>query len=478
MLTREELRKIELFAHLRDDQCDWILAHSEVIDFPPNTYVFKQDEPADFWYVILKGEIQIVQDRDGAEYILATHGVGSFSGEVPLLSGTPYIASARTLAPTTVMRLDNQNFRDMFGICPVIVSKLFGMLQWRIQTTEALARQREKLSSLGVLAAGLAHELNNPAAAATRAANQLGTALDALQAPLMRLSGTLDGGQIEYLLKVRGNAVARTMQPEELDPMTQGDREDEVGSWLDDQDISHSWDIAPVFVTAGLDATKLDDLLDTVGDDALPDAVGWLCAAINAGGLLREIEQSTKRISGLVKAVKSYSYMDQAPQQEVDVHEGLDDTLTIMAHKLRTAKITIVKRYDPALPAIQAYGSELNQVWTNIIDNAIDAMTEAHGTGTLTLSTRHDADNIWVEIADDGPGIPEEVKAHIFEPFYTTKEVGKGTGLGLDIAQRIIFSRHRGEIEVISDSSGTRFRIRLPINAGIIHTDSADKAAS
>ncbi|MBL8133050.1 MAG: cyclic nucleotide-binding domain-containing protein [Anaerolineae bacterium] len=473
MLTRDQLREIELFSHLREDQADWILAHAEVRDYAPNEYVFKQGEPADYWYAVVAGEMQIVQERENAEYVLATHNRGSFSGEVPLLSGTPYIASARTLSATQVLRLDNQNFRDMFGVCPVIVSKLFGALQWRIQTTEALARQREKLSSLGVLAAGLAHELNNPSAAATRAASQLGTALDALQAPLLRLAGALDAEQIALLLEVRARAVAQAITPEDLDTLTKSDREDAVGSWLDDQNIENSWDIAPVFVTAGISTEALDDLRDSIGDDALPDAVGWLCAAVNAGILLREVEQATKRISGLVKAVKSYSYMDQAPQQAVNVHEGIDDTLAIMAYKLRQANIVVARQFDADLPAIQAYGSELNQVWTNIIDNAIDAMTSAHGKGRLTISTWGDAENVYVQIADDGPGIPPEVKARIFEPFYTTKEVGKGTGLGMDIAQRIVFSRHRGEILIDSVPGDTRFTIRLPINAGLIKTEGA-----
>ncbi|MDZ4767750.1 MAG: ATP-binding protein [Chloroflexota bacterium] len=464
MITRDELRQIELFAHLRDDQCDWIISHSEQIQVEAGEYIFRQDAPADYWYMVISGDVQIVQVRDNAEYILATHGTGNFSGEVPLLSGAPYLASMRALVPSVLLRLDGQNFRDMFGVCPVIVSKLFNALQWRIQTTEALARQREKLSSLGVLAAGLAHELNNPAAAAVRAANQLGMAMDALQAPLMRLAGTISADQIDGLLRVRADAVGHIMKPTEHAMMAQGDLEEDVGGWLDDQNIDNSWDIAPIFVKAEIDSTRLETLRHAIGDAALPDAIGWLCAALNAAELVREVEQSTKRISGLVKAVKSYSYMDQAPQQEVDLHEGLDDTLTIMAHKLRSDHIAVVKHYDKTLPQIQAYGSELNQVWTNLIDNAIDAMHSANGKGTLTLSTTQTETDVWIEIADDGPGMPDHVKEHIFEAFYTTKEVGKGTGLGLDIAHRIIFARHRGEIQVESaPGEGTRFRIRLPL---------------
>ncbi len=464
MLTREQLRTIPLFEHLRDDQCDWVIAHSEMIHARPGEIIFRQDAPSDYWYVVLEGEMQIVQTRDGGEYILATHGKGSFSGEVPLLSGSPYIASARALTDISLLRLDGQNFRDMFGVCPLVVSKLFGALQWRIQTTEALARQREKLSSLGVLAAGLAHELNNPAAAAVRAADQLSGAMDALQAPLMRLAGMIDAAQIDSLLALRARAAVQVRQPIEHSSFALSELEESVGEWLDDRNIDSSWDIAPIFVKGGIDADQLDGLSDAIGDDALPDAIGWLCAALNAAELVREIENSTRRISELVKAVKSYSYMDQAPQQQIDVHEGLDSTLMIMAHKLREGHITVVKQYDRTLPTIPAYGSELNQVWTNIIDNAIDAMHGAHGKGTLTVTTSRTETDLWVEIGDDGPGMPPEVRDRIFEAFFTTKEVGKGTGLGLDIAHRIVFARHRGEITVDSaPGEGTRFRVRLPL---------------
>ena len=224
--------------------------------------------------------------------------------------------------------------------------------------------------------------------------------------------------------------------------------------------------IAPTLVTAGIDlGSSWKPCSTDVGDDALSTAMAWLNASLGAASLLREIEQGTKRISELVKAVKSYSYMDQAPLQVIDIHEGIDDTLTMMAYKLRDKHITVVKRVRAAdLPLMTAYGSELNQVWTNIIDNAIDAMSAAHGKGTLTIRTWADDEDVWVELADDGPGIPPDIQSRIFEPFFTTKEVGKGTGLGLDIAHRIIVTRHRGEIKLISQPGETRFQIRLPLH--------------
>jgi signal transduction histidine kinase len=455
-----DLRKIPLFEHLNEFQFDWLVKHSEEVCVPKGEYVYHEGDPADYFYVVVEGEIQVSQDMNGHEMVLALHKPGNFSGEVPLLSGTPYIASSRALVDTRLLRMDSQAFRDMFGVCPVIVSKLFSALSYRIQTTEALARQREKMSALGVLSAGLAHELNNPAAAARRAASQLGESINQLRPLTARLCDRLNDAQFDKLMELQAEAAKRFIESEPLDALTQSDREDELTNWMDDHNVEEGWELAAPLVNARISPEQLDELRDEIGEDALDSSLHWLVLSLNIAGLLHEVEESTKRISDLVKAVKSYSYMDQAPSQAIDIHEGLEDTLKIMNFKLRKAKVNIIREFDHSIPMIHAYGSELNQVWTNIIDNAIDAIGEG---GTITLRTRRDGEAIWVEICDNGPGIPLEVQKRIFDPFFTTKEVGKGTGLGLDIAHRIVVSRHHGELKVESVPGNTCFQIRLPI---------------
>ncbi|MBK9750243.1 MAG: cyclic nucleotide-binding domain-containing protein [Chloroflexi bacterium] len=461
MASAEELGKVPLFEHLRRDQLNWLVEHGEDYFAQAGEYLFHEGDDSTYFYVVIDGEVQITKQAGDGEIILNTHHAGGFSGEVPMLSGTPYIASARAVTETKVLRFNGQAFREMFAICPLVVSKLFQALQWRIQKTESLARQREKMSALGVLSAGLAHELNNPAAAARRATDQLRDSFGQVQPLLVKISRALDEEQLDDLLGMQRTIAEKLRDPEPLDALTQSDREEELSDWLDSHTVEEAYDIAPLFVSAGVSTDLLEQLYDLIGDDDLfADGVRWLNASLTTGTLLNEVERSAGRISDLVKAVKSYSYMDQAPQQDIDVHAGIEDTLMILAHKLRQAKITVKREYDRNIPHILAHGSELNQVWTNLIDNAIDALGD---NGTITIRTWEDGKDIWVELGDNGPGIPEDIQSRIFEPFFTTKDVGKGTGLGLDIAHRIIVDHHRGEIRLLSKPGDTRFQIRLPI---------------
>jgi signal transduction histidine kinase len=331
----------------------------------------------------------------------------------------------------------------------------------------------EKMAALGKLSAGLAHELNNPAAAAARSASQLRESLLALQGLVLESDRAFTDGERREMALVQKAALAhregeRSLDPP-LEPIAQSDLEDELTEWLEARHAEDSWRLAPTFAASGLDTGWLDEIAGRIGDESVLRILPWMEGMLNVADLLDQVEQSTARISELVTAIKQYSYMGQAPQLEVDLHEGLENTLKILAFKLRKANVEVVREFDRNLPKVCVFGGEISQVWTNLIDNAIDAM-KANGRGILTLRTAFHrgapgdrGDEAVVDIVDDGPGIPEDVQSHLFEPFYTTKGVGEGSGLGLDIARRIVRTRHKGEIRFESRPGQTRFEVRLPI---------------
>jgi signal transduction histidine kinase len=322
-------------------------------------------------------------------------------------------------------------------------------------------QQHAKLISLGTMAAGLAHELNNPAAAVGRSAHEAREIFRESSAKAIRL-GTLDMSPEERLV-VAGlpeEVVARAENTGELDSLERSDLEDEVALWLEDRGVEEAWEVSPTLVAAGLDVTWLDELEGRLPGGYAGDVVTWLASEVAGDELLREIGYASIRISELVGAVKSYSYMDKTASKEVDVHAGLNNTLIMLGHKLKKGDIEVVRDYEKNLPPVCGHGGELNQVWTNLIDNAIDAVD---GHGRITVRTASENGRVLIEIADDGPGIPNEVREKIFEPFYTTKDVGKGTGLGLDISHRVVVEDHKGDIRVLSEPGDTRFQVRLPI---------------
>jgi len=321
-------------------------------------------------------------------------------------------------------------------------------------------RQTEKMAAIGKLSAGLAHELNNPAAAAGRAASQLVEALDELQSANIRLARTgIEGDQWDSLIGQAREFRERSANMPGLSPLEASDHEEELLSWLDAHNIDDGWWMASTLVTAGIQDKELDAIAAALPADLLDAAMAWLCRVMNASDHATDVIKSTHGISDLVNVFKSYSYMDQAPMQYIDIHAGIEDTITILGHRLKGG-IEIVRQYDRDLPQVYVPGHELNQVWTNIIDNAIDAMG---GQGALTIRTYRDGEEATVEIADNGPGIPEEIQSRIFDPFFTTKDVGEGTGLGLDVARRIVTSRCDGQIDFSCSPSGTVFRVHIPI---------------
>lgn len=456
----ERLRQLPTFEPLADDVLEWLLEHSEELSYDAGDMLFTEGQSANYFYILLDGQVQITKRMGGQEITLATHEAGAFTGEIPLLTGTAYIASARALQPTHVLRVDQESFEELLATCKPLRSAIFAEVAQRLQNLEAQLRQREKMASLGVLAAGLAHELNNPSAASRRAVGNLREALQKLKVSTAAVNQhKLAEEHIALLYQIQEQAVKQLASDTSLDPLEQSDREDAMGDWLETQGIDAAWQLTATFVQAGMTVEQLEQIQSTLPTPTLNDAVVWLECSLQTGELLKEIENSTTRISELVLAVKSYSYMDQTVVQEVDIHKGIDDTLKILTHKLKKG-VTVLREYDSNLPNIMAYGSELNQVWTNLIDNAVDAM---HGEGQIRIRTSHEADVVLVEIVDDGPGIPPEIQSRIFEPFFTTKEVGKGSGLGLDIAYRIVVQHHHGDLRFTSKPGETRFQISIPI---------------
>jgi signal transduction histidine kinase len=373
-----------------------------------------------------------------------------------------YTNSLRVTAPSRFFVLDAAMYaRMMREWFPMAVHLLEGLF-FGTQTAQQAIGQRERLLALGTLSAGLTHELNNPAAAAVRATSSLRERVAGMRHKLgMIAAGPYNRATLETLIRLQEDAVEQVSKAAALSPMEASDREDAVAGWLEDNGVGGAWDLAPTFVQAGLEVGWLDKVAATVGDATLEGALRWLNYTVETELLMNEIEDSAGRISTLVAAAKQYSQLDRAPHQVVDVHDLLDSTLLTLAGKIGP-DIKVMKDYDRGVPPIPAYAGELNQVWTNLIDNAVFAMA---GKGTLTVRTAFDRDRVLVEIGDTGPGVPQDIQERIFEPFFTTKPVGEGTGLGLDISWRIVVKKHHGDLRVESVPGDTRFRVWLPLTA-------------
>ena len=427
---------------------------------PAGEMLFTEGAIGDKAYVIMAGEIDILEELGGRSVLLATRMAGDVIGEMSLLDQNPRFASGRTRTDTKLLSISHDNLEHLLDTSSSAARVLLSTITNRLRSTELVLRQSEKMAQLGTLTAGIAHELNNPASAAMRGSEQLSSAIELFQQTYQQFYELeFSKEQWDKTAELHEYARLHASQPVDLDSLRRSDREEEIEVWLDSRNVQNSWELAPTLVSLGYQIANLEKLETSFQGGQLSVALHWLSSLYTIYNLLEEINQGTSRIGNIVKSLKSYVYLDQAPVQTIDIHEGLDNTLVMLHSKLKPG-ISLERHYAEDLPKIQAYGSELNQVWTNIIDNAIDAMD---GQGTLRISTEHSDGWVFAEIEDTGVGIPEDVQQMLFSPFFTTKLLGKGTGLGLNISSNII-QKHRGEIKVFSKPGKTRFSVCLPTN--------------
>ena len=468
MITLDELRRVPLLGCLSDGQLGRVLEAGEEKLVRAGEINGREGEPVEHLYVILEGDLRITKKTaDGGETVLNVYTPGNFFAEVPLLAGSPFMASGRALTDCRMFLIPDGLFRGLLTENAAFGRAILETMAERVQILQSVTGQREHLNSLGTLAAGLAHELNNPAAATRRSAEDLRENFAQVRAfgwKLARASadGKLEPRALQTLEEFVDRAISNGASSTPLGTLEESDREEELAIWLEGQGIPDPWDLAPTFVGAGLDIEEMAAVSESVPPVARPAALRYLEAVIGVSGLLDEVEGSAGRVSEIVGTMQGYSNMDRAPVQDVDVNRSLEETLTVLGYKL--GGVSVERDLDPDLPRIAAYGGELNQVWTALLDNAIDAVSEGAERGRVGIRTTCEKDMVLVEVSDDGPGIPEDLRGRIFEPFFTTKDVGSGTGLGLDVGYRIVVGRHGGDIHVVSEPGATRFEVRLPVN--------------
>lgn len=441
-----------LSAALNAKEFDWLSRLGEPVELGQGETLVAEGDLADHFYILIEGELE-ASPRDGPACTFARR-----DDDPPLLIGAVFMRCLEAASACRLIRVGADAYLQQVASQTPASGVIIQGLIWRFRTTEAILHQSEKLASLGKLAAGLTHELNNPASAGRRAASQLREQLNRLYGIAARLAEmSLAPTQLERLFRAAVPSRSGS-EPALIDPVARADAEEALGSWLTERDVENSWELAPRLVESGMTPAGLARFTEGLEAESVNDALSWVCGLITVDSLIQTIGVSTEHISELVAAVKAYAYMDRAPSQEVDVIDGIESTLIILRHRLE--RIVLHREYQPGLPRIWAHGSELTQVWTNLLANAIDALD---GQGNIWIRTGLDGENLTVEIADDGPGIPDEVQSRIFEPFFSTKDTRHAAGLGLDIVYSIVVRRHAGSIQVNSKPGDTRFRISLPL---------------
>jgi signal transduction histidine kinase len=461
---RQALRSIPLLADLAEAEIGWLAEHAEELHLADGDVISREGEPADRMSIILAGEMMGRREKGGDTSRVFIARAGEITGLLPFSRMSTWASTVRAIGPTRLAVVPKDLFGAMLAAIPVLEPRLIGVMTDRARETTRIEQQNEKLLSLGKLSAGLAHELNNPASALGRSVAELRgrlADLPALTAALIRQG--VEPAQMEALCRLHATSEAAAGRSDPaLDPLAQADRESEVIDWLEDRKVKDAWRLAPTFVATGMTAGDLEGFAAGIPGAVLPAALAWVETGIALHLLMGEMENATRRISGLVGAIKDYSHMDRELTEKTatDLHRALDSTLTMLGHKMKVKQVQVKRDYDPQLPAIQAFPGELNQVWTNLLDNALDAVAAG---GNVSVSTRRVNGQAEVVIRDDGPGIPAELMGRIWEPFFTTKPIGEGTGLGLDIARRIVVGRHGGEMRLESRPGDTRFLVTLPI---------------
>lgn len=461
IIMYEFLRKLPLFADLSDDDLENLCLDAEEIEVAEGEELFAEGSSGDHAYVIQAGEFDIIKQVHGQEILLAVRRAGEVIGEMALLQRAPRMASARSRNKAQVLSIGFEQLDHLINKNPNVARTMLQTITSRWRATQAMLRRSEKMAQLGSLAAGMAHELNNPATAALRGAEQLRGIFEVAQNNFLSLDELeLSKEQLDYLINFSEEIQLAASSPSDLTALIRSDKESEVEEWLENHHFVNSWEQAPDLVNLLIDVNRLNKIAKRYSPKQLPHIILWITNTYSVLSLIQEIGEGARRISDIVNALKSYSYLDQAPTQEVNIHDGIDNTLILLRNKLKQG-IVVRREYAENLPKINAYGSELNQVWTNLIDNAVDAM---EGKGELIIRTKQEGKWVSVEIIDNGEGIPLEMQKSIFDPYFTTKPRGKGTGLGLDISRKIITDKHLGEIKLISKPGETKFIVKIPLN--------------
>ena len=456
---RAMLRRVHLFAELPDEDLDWIAASATALDLAPGQLLAAEGDPGEAMYAIASGELEVVKRSRTADVPIARLGPGEIVGEMAVLEGRARNASVRAVAPSRVVEICRADVLELVATRPTAAVSMIRTVTGRLRSTESMLREREKLAALGTLSAGLAHELNNPAAAVQRSSGLLREALDRWAVATRELGSVVAGPEEAQAIGELGLAISTLAQagPPD-DPLDRADRAEAIEAALAAGGVANAGAFAAALVDGGWDEARIERVKDRFAPPAFGIVVAWLASGSETQALVDEVATGARRISEIVRAVKDYSYMDQAPVGRVDVRTGIDNTLVILRPKLKDG-VEVVRVYAPDLPLIDAFGSELNQVWTNLIDNAVDAMG---GHGRIEITARPRGADLVVTVCDDGPGMPPEVRERIFEPFFTTKPPGSGTGLGLHIAYSVV-ARHGGRLDVRSRPGETCFEVALPI---------------